>query len=98
MGYFSNGSEGATYEENVCARCAHGQNPEDGCAVWLAHLMYNYDQSKNPELKDVLSLLIPESNVPGYNDFCTMFHPISPTYADLKEQYQEWLKARAIVK
>lgn len=94
MAYFSNGSEGEFYEANICAHCVHGPDVEDGCAVWLVHLMFNYEQNTNPDLATTLELLIPRANLPGYNEFCTMFHPVSPEYADLKDRYQEWLKGR----
>lgn len=95
MGYFSNGSEGDFYESKICAHCVHGQDTDDGCSVWLAHFLFNYDQDKNPDLKSVLDLLIPNSDVPGYNEFCTMFHPVSPEYADLKQQYKTWLEGKS---
>jgi len=57
MGYFSNGTEGDSYYEHYCSRCVHDNNHD--CAVWLAHLLYNYDlcnEEKNP-----LNVLIPRS-------------------------------------
>lgn len=75
MGYFANGSEGMTYEEYWCRRCVH-VGPEDGpgCAVWLAHLLYNYDQHKDENLAEVLNVLIPR-DAGGQNQECAMFTP-----------------------
>lgn len=60
MGYFSNGSEGESYEARWCSRCIH----EEGCAVMMSHLVYNYDQiidgNRDNPLGEVLSLLIPD--------------------------------------
>jgi hypothetical protein len=96
MGYFSNGDEGDLYEHNVCSRCAHhNSNPEEeGCVIWTIHLLYNYDQHKSETIKDVLSGLIPRSNVPGYNDLCSMYHPSKPEYAEHGNDYKAWLKSK----
>lgn len=71
MGYFSNGTEGMDYEAHYCERCVH-QGPEDGpgCAVWLAHLLHNYDECNNPD--SILHLLIPYED--GHSGECKMFH------------------------
>ena len=69
MGYFSNGTEGEMYEERYCANCAH----QDGCTVWLAHMVHNYDECNNPE--SILHLLIPRSKDNVGNEQCTMFLP-----------------------
>jgi len=70
MGYFSNGTEGAIYEETFCRRCIH-YGPEDGpgCPIWLAHLIHNYDECNNDE--SILHILIPREGV--HNLQCTMF-------------------------
>lgn len=72
MGYFSNGTEGMSYEEMYCSRCQHlPVNPDNGgCAVWLAHLLHNSEGANNP--KHILHLLIPQ-NERGFNDQCKMF-------------------------
>lgn len=58
MGYFSNGTEGAGFEEAHCSRCVHGAWARDGwnpldpaaepgeiqCPVWSLHHLWNYDQ------------------------------------------------------
>lgn len=71
MGYFSNGAEGADYEETYCRRCIHyGPEEGPGCPVWLAHLLHNYDECNNDE--SILHLLIPHT-ADGGNGECTMF-------------------------
>lgn len=67
MGYFSNGSEGEGYEEEYCSRCEH----QDGCAVWLAHMLYNYDECNKEN--SILHLLIPRSKDHLGNERCSMF-------------------------
>lgn len=67
MGYFSNGSEGMAYESFYCDRCVHQAN---GCAVWLAHELYNYSDCNNES--SILHLLIPRTP-DGANEECTMF-------------------------
>jgi hypothetical protein len=76
VGYFSNGTEGAMYEEDYCNRCVHRGNDEDGgCVVWLAHLMYSYTEcNSKSNAKHILDLLIPPSKDHLYNEQCRMFH------------------------
>ena len=72
MGYFSNGSEGDNYEATYCSRCVHRESDDGtGCAVWLAHMLYNYDECNND--KSILHLLIPRAKPIG-NKQCRMFH------------------------
>lgn len=40
MGYFSNGTEGADYEEKYCNHCVH-QLEDYGCPCWNAHYFWN---------------------------------------------------------
>lgn len=68
MGYFSNGCEGDDYCLNVCDKCYFGDKP---CAVWLAHLEYNYDECNND--KSILHILIPRSDDGLSNKKCEMF-------------------------
>ena len=72
MGYFSNGTEGLDYAAKFCDRCQH-QGPEDGpgCAVWEAHMLYNYKQCNDPN--SVLHLLIPREAGGLRNGACRMF-------------------------
>lgn len=81
MAYFSNGSEGADYEERFCVRCVHyGEEDGSGCPVWAAHLLFNYDQLKgekqNP-IHTILNMLIPEKSNGSYMvaGQCAMFVP-----------------------
>jgi hypothetical protein len=72
MGYFSNGTEGACYEEEYCDRCVH-RNGSDGdgmCPVWAAHLLHNYDECDNED--SILHMLIPRTE-DGVNEKCLMF-------------------------
>jgi len=66
MGYFSNGTEAEMYEEKYCDNCIHNE----GCQVWLLHLIHNYDEANNE--KSMLHKLIP-MNDKGFNEECTMF-------------------------
>lgn len=70
MGYFANGSEGMDYEAQFCERCIHGQSEDDDCAVWLAHLLKNYDECNNKN--SILHVLIPRQPGGG-NGQCRMF-------------------------
>jgi len=75
MGYFPNGDAGIYYEAKYCEKCIHyGDPPDDGgCPVWLMHLLWNYDQTDNQEIADMLSLFIPRSEDGLDNKQCTMF-------------------------
>lgn len=67
MGYFSNGTEGMDYEAQWCDHCLH----RDGCAVWMAHTLYNYKECNNPD--SILHILIPLTEDGLGNERCTMF-------------------------
>jgi formate hydrogenlyase subunit 6/NADH:ubiquinone oxidoreductase subunit I len=43
MAYFSNGSEGAVFDDQ-CARCKYGDKP---CPIAAVQMEYNYDQHKD---------------------------------------------------
>ena len=61
MGYFPNGTAGMVYQQKWCDRCVHDNGGEGPmCAVWSAHLLYNYEECNNN--KSILHLLIPLSN------------------------------------
>ena len=68
MGYFSNGTEGAEYEDKYCVKC--GNNRGEGCPVMLLHLLYNYDECNKPD--SFLHVLIPRDDK-GQNMQCAMF-------------------------
>jgi len=75
MGYFPNGSAGADYETQYCDHCRHQGLDGDGCAVWLVHLLKNYDECNKDD--SVLHILIPRDK-DGWNEQCKMFidrHP-----------------------
>ena len=67
MGYFSNGTEGQIYEAKWCDRCEH----QEGCAVWMAHMLHNYKECNDKE--SILHLLIPRSEGGIGNEQCRMF-------------------------
>ena len=70
MGYFSNGTEGDCYEAQYCSRCIH-EDEEHGCAVMLAHVLYNYRECNNEN--SILHLLIPLGS-DGFNEQCKLFY------------------------
>lgn len=76
MGYFSNGTEGEQYESDFCQRCVHRGNDEDGgCIVWLAHILYSYEEcNSTSNAKHMLDLLIPRTKDGLGNEQCRMFH------------------------
>jgi len=95
MGYFSNGTEGECYTAQYCSKCAHMRGPDgDGmCAVWMAHMVKNYDECNNPE--SILHMLIPRKGIENLQ--CLMFMPKS-ALDDLSEadrKYIQWMKERA---
>lgn len=70
MGYFPNGTSAEIFECKFCQHCVnHSTENGEGCAVYGAHLIYNYDQHDKGQgkLKGVLDMLIDE------NDVCQMF-------------------------
>lgn len=73
MAVFSNGSEGCSFEANVCGHCEHWKFDEktktEGCPVWDAHMSYNGDQHTDGKLNDlgtVLAMLIPQPDKRGF--------------------------------
>lgn len=92
MAYFANGTEGETYEHNVCSRCAHYGDETKMCPVWELHLLFNYDQNKDEQLTLVLDTLIPRKGI--HNDLCSMFHPANDEWAEHGANYQKWLESK----
>ncbi len=80
MGYFSNGNEGEAYQEAYCNHCVHDQkfqqtlDADDGCAVWLAHVIHMSDSVNKPD--NLLDLLIPRTPDGLGNEQCRMFLPM----------------------
>ena len=70
MGYFSNGGEGAAYQERWCSACAH-DHPEHGCPVMLSHVLWNYDECNKPD--SILHKMIPISADGLRNERCGFF-------------------------
>ena len=59
MAYFPNGISGDMFQEFNCSKCANAD--EFGmCAIWDAHMIYNYDQleDRNKDLRGALNMLI----------------------------------------
>ena len=71
MGYFSNSSEGMAYEARYCDRCLNQKPNDGGCTVWLAHMLFNYQECNKED--SILHLLIPRSADKLDNAQCTMF-------------------------
>jgi hypothetical protein len=69
MGYFSNGTDGAMFEEEYCNNCVH-EKIDSFCPVMEAHQLYNYDDCNNKN--SILHILIPRDEK-GYNQPCAMF-------------------------
>lgn len=76
MGYFPNGTSGEAYEAQFCSRCIHQKLDDGGCAVWLAHMLHNYDECNKPD--SILNLLSPRAKDRPGNEECAMFHPVDP--------------------
>ena len=76
MAYFSNSTESMDYEEKHCSNCVHQKLDDGGCAVWLLHLIYNYDECNKKD--SFLHVLIPRTKDGLGNEQCEMFHAIDP--------------------
>ena len=87
MGYFSNGTEGDLYEAEYCANCANYRVLEEAacmtCPVLEVHALFNYDQCKDGQLGDALTLLL-GTLIPHdvHNEQCAMFLERPPTGGD----------------
>ena len=66
MGYFSNGTEGESYQEQFCNHCLNDRNED--CPIWGLQLSYNY----NCAYWDILDQFIPKTK-DGRNGQCKMF-------------------------
>lgn len=72
MAYFSNGCEGADYQEQYCVKCVH--DVDSNCPVWLLHYLHNYEECNKPD--SMLHALIPRSKDGLSNEKCKMFYGI----------------------
>jgi hypothetical protein len=65
MAYFSNGSEGMSFDDQCC-RCKYGQEP---CPIALVQSSYNYEQLKDTTgtARKILNTLVKEDGT------CTMY-------------------------
>lgn len=78
MGYFSNGSEGESYQVSYCFNCKNRRVRKDGlgigCPIWDLHITYSYDLCNSKSKgKKILDFLIP--NEACGNKECSMFLP-----------------------
>lgn len=74
MGYFSNGTDGESYEQRYCSRCIHSQDDpgKPVCPVMLAHILYAYEEcGSKSNAAHILNILIPREG--AANAQCTMF-------------------------
>lgn len=86
MAYFCNGTEGMRYEADFCERCVH-YDGEEGCPVMAIHMLYNYDQIDNKDLKTILELLIPTDG-DGFAGECKLFYKITDDEASKLDKDQ----------
>lgn len=83
MGYFSSGTEGMTYQEQWCDRCANcgDETYEFGCSVWDLHTLYQSERDETREdggaVGRLLDSLIPVTT-DGFNGKCKMFRDCDP--------------------
>lgn len=103
MAYFSNGTEGMDYEEKYCSKCVHRDGPDgkSGCPVWLAHLLFAYDECNNKSnAKAILDILIPMKEPEHFAAQCSMFTPATPELKeeDILPSLVDWAKDRGLIK
>lgn len=80
MAYFPNGTAAMMYEDRYCCRCKNqrdfGDGRGHGCAIWDAHLLYDYQTAgagkEANEGRLILDLLIPKDDA-GFPVQCAMF-------------------------
>lgn len=70
MGYFPNSDASVDYESQYCDNCVHQKIDDGGCAVFLAHIVHNYEECNNE--KSILHELIPIDGIE--NKKCLMFY------------------------
>ena len=63
MAYFSNGSEGAVFDEQ-CSMCKYGDRP---CPIFWVQIEYNYDACNNETARKILDDLVKDDGT------CEMF-------------------------
>ncbi len=90
MAYFSNGTEGMSYEEEYCLHCVHFET----CPILVLHYMWNYDANRDETKKTALNTFIPR-NKQGDNEKCLMFvEDKSENAAPALTEIQELAKLR----
>jgi len=78
MGYFSNGTEGMSYQEEFCANCKNWIDKKDGrgfgCPIWDLHFLYSYKLcNSKSNAKKMLDFLIPMNKKDCCALKCSMF-------------------------
>lgn len=68
MGYFSNSTEGAFYEDKYCQHCVH-YHPDYSCPCLEAHALWNYDECNKKN--SILHKMIPRDKTG--NQKCIFF-------------------------
>ena len=63
MAYFSNGSEGAVFDEQ-CSMCKYGDSP---CPIFWVQIEYNYEACNNETARKILNDLVKDDGT------CEMF-------------------------
>ena len=76
MAYFSNSSDGYSFDEQCCA-CVFG---EEGCPIWFVQMIYNYDACNIPVAREILDELVKDDGT------CMMFKMASKTEHPLKRE------------
>lgn len=79
MAYFIDGKDSTNYVEKVCTNCQHYKNgmyKGEDCPILEIHKQYNRDGgngTRDLEIEDILSILIPRSENGMVNLECSMF-------------------------
>jgi hypothetical protein len=95
MGYFPNSTAWEYWAEDNCFKCAHWPQIDDepGCAVEMAHMLFNYDRD-NEAIKSILDLLIPQTKDKLGCEQCAMFKDRDGV---TDEHLRDWAKYKAIM-
>lgn len=96
MGYFPNGTAGMSYYGRWCANCKHEQayldtEEGEGCAVWGAHLLFNYNATEKAQ--EILDFLISRTETEDElgNEKCKMYLPANDK-VELEREGQQRLE------
>jgi hypothetical protein len=82
MAYFSNGTEGMSYQEEYCDKCIFDKDQK--CPIWFLHLRDNYELCNDPS--SYLNHLIPRRKAPDFgNEECFFYMPAPSIGLDLSD-------------